>query len=80
MLGINCPVVLVVEPAQPYVRQGTSLLASRRNEGTGSHEYLKSYVTEFLDSHAIRGRQWVIFAAAWNEVGGRVRVEGFGCG
>ena len=37
-------------------------------EATGSREYLRSYVTEFLDSHAIKGRQWVIFASAWNEV------------
>jgi len=37
-------------------------------EANGSREYLRSYVTEFLDSHAIKGRQWVIFASAWNEV------------
>jgi len=46
------------------------LLATQRQglERNGSREYLRSYVNEFLDSHAIKGRQWVIFAAAWNEV------------
>jgi hypothetical protein len=51
----------VVSPSET-----TSLL--KPTATTGGHEYLRSYVNEFLDAHAIKGRQWVVFAAAWNEI------------
>ena len=43
----------------------TSLLAGSVR---GSKEYLHSYMSEFLSSHRLNTRQWVVFAAAWNEV------------
>lgn len=52
-------------PSVPAPSETTSLLKSNT---TGGHEYLRSYVNEFLDSHGIKGRQWVVFAAAWNEI------------
>ena len=31
-------------------------------------------MSAFLDSNSIKGRQWVIFAAAWNEVIDQLRL------
>ena len=47
---------------------------SQMLSGSHSNEFLRNYVNAFLDSNSIKGRQWVIFAAAWNEVIDQVRA------
>eukprot|EP00615_Pteridomonas_danica_P011666 CAMPEP_0114334276 /NCGR_PEP_ID=MMETSP0101-20121206/4269_1 /TAXON_ID=38822 ORGANISM="Pteridomonas danica, Strain PT" /NCGR_SAMPLE_ID=MMETSP0101 /ASSEMBLY_ACC=CAM_ASM_000211 /LENGTH=1491 /DNA_ID=CAMNT_0001465485 /DNA_START=2711 /DNA_END=7186 /DNA_ORIENTATION=+ len=54
-------------PVAAVAGESTALLKAG-SSSNGGREYLRSYVNEFLDSHAIKGRQWVVFATAWNEI------------
>ena len=57
----------VTVATQPLVVRETSHLLEMKSLG-GSREFLKQYVNEYMESHVMKGRQWVVFAQAWNEI------------